>query len=72
MAKTLELQFLNEEGKTVRLSIDEPKSTLTSEEVSQAMDVIISSDVFISNGGKFVSKKGARIIDRQVTEMTIA
>ena len=47
MAKTLELQFLNEEGKTVRLSIDEPKSTLTSEEVSQAMDVIISSDVKI-------------------------
>lgn len=72
MAKTLELQFVNEEGKTAKLSIEEPKDSLTPTEISQAMDTILSANVFTSSGGKFVSKKGARIIERQVTEVPIA
>ncbi|WP_243291684.1 DUF2922 domain-containing protein [Bacillus sp. FJAT-47783] len=72
MEKTLELQFLNEEGKTVRLSIEDPKDSLTPAEIASAMDTILSSNVFISTGGKFVSKKGAREIERQVTEIAIS
>jgi len=72
MEKTLELQFLNEEGKVVKLSIEDPKDTLTEAEISTAMDAILTANVFISKGGRYVSKKGARIIERQVTEFTIS
>ncbi|MDQ0162233.1 DUF2922 domain-containing protein [Bacillus alveayuensis] len=71
MEKTLELQFLNEEGKLVRLTIEDPKDTLTEAEISLAMDSILSANVFTSKGGRYVAKKGARVIERQVTEFTI-
>ncbi|MCX8001113.1 MAG: DUF2922 domain-containing protein [Anoxybacillus mongoliensis] len=70
--KTLELQFVNEEGKTVRLSIDEPRDDVTQTQVANVMDVIIAANVFPSSGGDFIAKKGARLIDTTVTEWTFA
>jgi Protein of unknown function (DUF2922) len=69
MAKTLELQFLNVEGKTVKVNVDSPKDPLDQQSISTAMDQILASNIFITTGGEFVSKKGARIIDRNVTEI---
>jgi hypothetical protein len=71
MAKTLELQFLNEEGKQVKINIDSPKEPVIESDVSNAMDLILASNAFTSPGGDFISKKGARIVERNLTDLTI-
>ncbi|AZB42580.1 DUF2922 domain-containing protein [Bacillus sp. FJAT-42376] len=71
MAKTLEMQFVNEQGKTVTISVDAPKESITNEEIAAAMDGLLGSGVFTSGGGNLTSKKGARTIDRTVKDMDI-
>ncbi|WP_078379724.1 DUF2922 domain-containing protein [Sutcliffiella halmapala] len=68
---TLELLFLNEEGKSVKISIDDPRPGVTSEELEIAMDAIVEANVFTSAGGNFVSAVGGRIIERHVTEIDL-
>lgn len=72
MAKTLELHFLNAEGKTVKVNVDSPIDPVDPAALSAAMDQILVSNIFFSNGGDFVSKKGARIVERNVTEIALA
>jgi hypothetical protein len=72
MAKTLELQFNTELGKVARLSLDNPKEPVDEAAVKQAMEQIIASDVFTTANGKYVSVKGARVIDRNITDYEIA
>ncbi|MFY4776744.1 DUF2922 domain-containing protein [Metabacillus sp. RGM 3146] len=71
MAKSLELQFINLEGKSTNIGVDAPKENLTAGEISLAMDKIIAANIFTSGGGDLVSKKGARIVDRTVTDLEI-
>ncbi|MCD7036113.1 DUF2922 domain-containing protein [Metabacillus sp. GX 13764] len=71
MAKTIELQFSNMEGKSVSISVESPKEGLTQSEISAAMDTILASNVFTSAGGELIGKKGARIVERNVTELEL-
>jgi hypothetical protein len=71
MAKTLELEFTTEFGKSTRLSIDNPKEPIDGSVVKAAMEEMIASGVFTSTNGNFASVKGARVIDRNVTEYEI-
>jgi hypothetical protein len=71
MAKTLELEFVTELGKSARLSIENPKEPIEEAVVKQAMEEIIASGVFTSATGNYVSVKGARVIDRNVMEYEI-
>lgn len=71
MAKTLELQFGTEFGKTARISVDNPKEPIDEAAVKQAMEQIISADVFTTSSGKLAAVKGARVVDRNVTEYEI-
>lgn len=71
MAKTLELQFTNQEGKVARISIDDPIEPVDPAAVSAAMDTILTADVFTSAGGSFVAKKGARVVERNVAEIVL-
>jgi hypothetical protein len=68
MAKTLELQFGTELGKTARLSVDNPKEPIDEEVVKLSMAQIIASEIFTTSSGKFVVAKGARVVDRSVTD----
>ncbi|WP_066259100.1 DUF2922 domain-containing protein [Neobacillus drentensis] len=68
MAQTLELQFGTELGKTARISVDNPKDPIDEEVVKLSMTQIIASDIFTSGSGKFISAKGARVVDRSVTD----
>lgn len=68
MAKTLELQFATELGKTARLAVENPKDPIDEEVVKLSMAQIIASEVFTTSSGKFVSSKGARVVDRNVTD----
>jgi hypothetical protein len=71
MAKTLELQFVTENGKVARLAVDNPKEPIDQSAVKQSMDQIITSGVFYTVNGNFVSAQGARIIERNVTDYEI-
>ncbi|MDL4843095.1 DUF2922 domain-containing protein [Aquibacillus rhizosphaerae] len=69
--KTLELKFLNEEEKIVTLSLDNPVEPADSAAIEQAMDEIIAQNAFFSSGGDLVSKKSARIVERNVFDIEV-
>lgn len=71
MVKKIELFFENEEGKTVKYSLDKPIEPVNPETVNAAMDEIISQDTFESTGGRLVSKKSARIVENIVEEIEL-
>lgn len=71
MAKTLELQFVTDSGQSTNISVDAPKEPVDSAAVKAAMESIIASDAFYSTKGKLVAVKGARVIERNVTEYEI-
>ncbi|XJZ28764.1 DUF2922 domain-containing protein [Bacillota bacterium Lsc_1132] len=72
MAKTLELQFVTDAGKVARISLDNPKEPIDLAVVKQSMDQIIAASIFVNPAGVLVSPKGARVIERNVTDYAIA
>lgn len=68
MAKTLELNFEGQAG-PAKISVRNPKDTLTPTEIKAAMDQLILSDAFMTNNGGLVSAKSARIVDRTTQDI---
>lgn len=56
ITRTLRMSFRNEAGKTVSISLDNPKEDLTAAAVEAAMDLIIAKNIFTTSGGDLVSK----------------
>ncbi|MFC4619666.1 DUF2922 domain-containing protein [Camelliibacillus cellulosilyticus] len=71
MAKTIELLFENAAGKTVRYSLDNPVDPYDVAAVNAAMDAIIEQNAFTSSGGDLVKKKGARLVEHNVTDIQL-
>ncbi|MGX6444000.1 DUF2922 domain-containing protein [Neobacillus sp. K501] len=71
MAKTLELQFLTENGKTARISVDNPKEPIEEAVVKASMEAIVASGVFFTPNGNLASAEGIRVIERNVTDYEI-
>lgn len=69
--KTLELKFANEQDKTVTISLDSPIEPVDPVTINAAMDSIITQKAFYSSGGELISKKSARIVERNVEEITL-
>ncbi|MBA2174880.1 DUF2922 domain-containing protein [Halobacillus locisalis] len=69
--KKLELKFLNEDNKTVTISLDQPVEPADPALVNAAMDAIIQEDCFYSSGGNLVAKKEARIVERNVFDVEL-
>ena len=59
--------FQNQLGKNVTIRVRDPKEGLTKAEVDAAMNLILSKNLFTSNGGDLVAIKGSQIVDRNVT-----
>jgi hypothetical protein len=72
MAKQVELMFENVEGKTVRITLDTPMEPVDTAAVNAAMDEILAQNALTSSGGDLVAKKGARIVERNVTDIALA
>lgn len=66
MVKTLEMVFRNENGKSVTLSLLEPKDNLTLTEVNTVMQDIISKNIFSTASGDLVQVVEARIRSNDV------
>jgi len=67
MAKTLQLQFEAANGKNITISVDDPKDSLTSEEIETGMNAIISSNVFHVEGDPLTLGTNAKVVERNVT-----
>lgn len=72
MSKKIELKFENEEGRTVTYSLDNPVEPFEVDDINTAMDAILSANVFTSSGGDIAAKKGARIVERNVTDIPLS
>lgn len=68
--QVLELIFAKEDGKTVVFSIDTPITPIDAPVVNQVMDTILASSVF-SSIDENTRKKGARLIEKNVSEVQI-
>ncbi|KHD84638.1 DUF2922 domain-containing protein [Heyndrickxia ginsengihumi] len=70
--KTLELQFLSEDQKTVRVSIEDPIEPIDTAKIKDAMSNVLSSQVLVGSAGlPLTSMKGARLIEQNITNYTI-
>lgn len=70
MAKTLELVFNAEMGE-VKITVRNPKESLTPQEIKAAMDDMVASSVFATGKGRLISPKVARFIDRTIEEVQL-
>ncbi|GFZ30257.1 hypothetical protein CSC2_07830 [Clostridium zeae] len=61
----------NEKGNNINLLLRGIKDTLTSAEISKAMDTIIAKNTFFSSGGKLVQKVTAQIITKNIDEYKV-
>lgn len=71
MAKSIELQFLNEQAKTVTIVLEDPIEPVDPAAVNTAMDQVLLHNAFTSSGGDLVEKKGARVVERNVTDIAL-
>lgn len=72
MAKSLELTFMTNMGKQARISIDNPKESVDETTVKQAMEEMLAANIFQNQNGALAEIKGARVIERNVTEYEIS
>lgn len=71
MAKTLELQFNNSDNKPFSISLSDPVEPVDPAAISAAMDTLLAQNIFTTSGGDLVSKKGARIVERNTSDIVI-
>jgi len=71
MAKTLELTFGHENGKTTKITLDGPIEPVDTQKVLVAMQSIINANIFMTANGAFASSEGIRLIERNVTEYEV-
>lgn len=71
MALNLEMRFNTANGKTLTLTVSEPKEDITAAEVAAVMQTIIDQDVFHNEGFALVSINQARIVERNVSELEL-
>lgn len=69
LTRTLEMVFQNQVGKSVTVSVKEPKDGLTLAEVVAVMDSIIAKNIFATTGGDLVSAVEAQIRQTAITEL---
>lgn len=70
MAKTLELNFGGEFG-PVKISVRNPKDSLTPAEIKAAMNKIVLAKVFTSSNGDIISATSARVVDRTIQDIVL-
>ncbi|WP_028983654.1 DUF2922 domain-containing protein [Sporolactobacillus terrae] len=69
--KKLNLVFLNAEGKSVTLSLNDPVEPADPAAIKAAMNIILAEQVFQSTGGELVALKSARISENNTTPIEL-
>ena len=65
--KRLVMTFKTTDDKKVSLSVDNPREDITESEIKDAMDLVVSKNIFAPNGADIVSAVEAKVV---VTETT--
>lgn len=65
----LEMEFMDVGSKKFKIAIDEPKNGITPEEVKDAMEAIVASNIFTSTEGDLAGVAGAKIVTTTVNEL---
>lgn len=68
LEKMLQIVFKTANDKPVTLSIKEPKTNLTEQEVNAAIQTILDQQVFAKDGALFSSVKSAKLVERYTTK----
>ena len=65
--KKLVMTFKTTDDKKVSLSVDNPREDITESEIKDAMDLVVSKNIFAPNGADIVSVVEAKVV---VTDTT--
>ena len=65
--KRLVITFKTTDDKKVSLSVDNPREDITESEIKDAMDLVVSKNIFAPNGADIVSAVEAKVV---VTDTT--
>ena len=65
--KRLLMTFKTSDDKKVSLSVDNPREDITESEIKDAMDLVVSKNIFAPNGADIVSAIEAKVV---VTDTT--
>ena len=68
--KKLEMEFLNEMGKKYVISIDNPRFDINPEDVENAMNAIITNNVFIVSLSDLTEAVESRIVTTHIEVLT--
>ena len=71
MEYTLTMTFITQTGDKGTMSISDIREDITKEEAMTLMDAIISENIFTSKNGDYVSKYGAKVVQRDTTVFEI-
>lgn len=66
MTRTLQMLFLNEEGRNVTLSVPNAREDLLPAEVETVMTNILQRNIFITSGGEISGLNKAQVVSRDV------
>lgn len=69
MNKRLQLDFIDELNKPIRISLDDPKEDLLPADIEDAMNMIVSLGAIGNEGISMVGIGGARIVTTTVEEI---
>lgn len=67
----LEMFFEDAYGGTAKLSIDNPRPDLIPSEVQNAMQNIISLNLFSTKNGPITTIKGAQVVTKTITDVEV-
>ncbi|MFD2616127.1 DUF2922 domain-containing protein [Terrilactibacillus laevilacticus] len=70
--KTLQLQFENVQGGTATVSLDNPVEPVNPAAIQLAQNAILTQNIFNSTGGDYVKVKGAKLLERNVTDIALS
>ncbi len=66
MSATLQMIFSNAEGRNSTISVTDPDPALSTLDVQEVMDAVITGNVFETTGGDLISKVRAQVVTRTV------
>ena len=66
--KRLLMTFKTDGGKKVSISVDNPRTDITENEIKDAMTTILNSNIFSPNGGSLVEMVEAKIVETDTVE----
>lgn len=69
--KKLLMSFKTEGDKTVSISVDAPRTDLTEAEIMDAMNLIVTNDIFAPAGDTLVSLVAAKIVETDTTSFDL-